>query len=587
MKRYFNRIKVAICALAILTVWAGCTKYENPPAVYEDLEQGGDGTVKRKVLFISIDGAVGQEIKKNLPKNLTNLLKTSKYTFNALADENTSDASTWMSMMSGVSFANHGIIDDSYIPKPNENNPHQTVSGYPSILYRMSTIAPNKKTAVVSRSVAINDRLLVSANETYETKSDEAVKTKVVELLNKKNNDLTIVQFTDLLEAGKNGGFNIENAGYVSALNKIDGYIGEITSALEKRTNFLLEDWLIIITSNHGGIDKSYGGNSVAERNTFAIFENKSFKSAELNGERMSSVRMWGYDGTGVYPLGVRALSENISDKSDYDLATTNELTIFSKFRFNRNNTKIPSTYDFGSYNYWYSGIFGKDSNTSTGTPGWMFYTFGNDIQVRVSDGSSVATCQVGKINGDWYTMTAVLKSISPNKLNIKIYNNGTLAQESTTENMKIENIKTSDPLIFGYRPSISYDLVDFDVADVHILNKALSQEEIRDFVCYKDDLRSSGYGANLKGFWKMSPNAAGVVANEISGKSAMQLTGPYRGKNTTKISPCDFGKNFYFIQSTDYYTQIFYWLELQTQKEWNLDGQTFLNNYEVEFLKP
>lgn len=83
MKRNFNRIKTVICALGILMLWSSCTKYENPPAIYEDYEQEGEQTVKRKVLFISIDGAVGQEIKKKLPPNLTNLLKTSKYTFNA------------------------------------------------------------------------------------------------------------------------------------------------------------------------------------------------------------------------------------------------------------------------------------------------------------------------------------------------------------------------------------------------------------------------------------------------------------------------------------------------------------------------
>ncbi|UIR55379.1 alkaline phosphatase family protein [Sphingobacterium sp. SRCM116780] len=587
MKRNFSRIKATIYALTMLMIWSSCTKYENPPVVFEEYEQEGTQEVKRKVLFISIDGAVGQEIKKKLPANLTTLLKTSKYTFNAFADENTSDASAWMSMMSGVSFANHGIEDDSYIPKPDENDPHHNVAGYPSILYRIATIAPSTKTAVVSRSVSLNDKLLVSADETYDETTDEGVKNQVVNLLEKKNEDLMIVQFTSLLDAGKENGFSADNVAYVNALNKVDGYIGNILDALKARQNYANEDWLIIVTSNHGGIDKSYGGSSAPERNTFAIFANPNFKEAELTGKAMSYVRLWGYDGTGNKPLGVRAVSENLGNASDYDLSTSKELTISTRFRFNLNNTIISSTYQPNTYNYWYSGIFGKDSNTSTGTPGWMYYTFGNDIQVRISDGTTIASCQTPKINGEWYTMTTVISAIAPDKVNIKIFNNGTLAQETTTSGMNINNIKTDDPLIFGYRPTISYDLVDFDVSDIHIFNKAYNQQEIRDFTCYSGELSTSSYAANLKGYWKMSPTSSGQVSNEIAGKSNMQLSGAFSAKSVSEIKPCDLGNNAVFVQATDFYTQIFYWMELQTQQDWNLEGQVFLNKYEIEFLKP
>lgn len=587
MKRNFNRIKTVICALGILMLWSSCTKYENPPAIYEDYEQEGEQTVKRKVLFISIDGAVGQEIKKKLPPNLTNLLKTSKYTFNAFADENTGDASSWMSMMSGVSYANHGINDDSYIPKPDENHPHENAVGYPSILYRIATIAPNTKTAVVSRTASLNDKLLVSADETYDANTDEGVKTQVIDLLEKKNQDLTIVQFKSVLDAGIENGFSVENASYTDALNKVDGYIGNILDAIKARKNYAYEDWLIIITSNHGGIGNSYGGKSDAERNTFAIFANPSFKEAELTGKAMSYVRLWGYDGTDNKPLGVRAVSENLGNSSDYDLSTSKELTISTRFRFNLNNTIISSTYQPNTYNYWYSCIFGKDSNTSTATPGWMYYTYGGDIQVRISDGTTIASCQAPKVNGEWYTMTSVITAIAPDKVNIKIFNNGTLAQETTTSGMNINNIRTNDPLIFGYRPAISYDLVDFDVSDVHIFNKAYSQQEIRDFICYSGNIGESSFGANLKGFWKMNPTSTGEITNEIAGKSNMQLSGAFSGRSVSEVKPCDLGNNAVFVQSTDFYTQIFYWMELQTQKDWNLEGQVFLNKYEVEFLKP
>lgn len=585
MKRLFNINKALVLVVAAVSLLVGCTKYANPPGVYEDYEQNLQQAVKRKVLFISVDGLVGQELKKSVPANMAELIKTSKYTFNALADENTGDASAWMTMMSGVTYSNHQINDDSYIPKPDEDDPHKNVAGYPSMLYRISTIAPSLKTTVVSRSIALNDKLLVSANETYNGATDEDVKTKVLDLFNTKNTDFMIVQFTSLLDAGKKGGFTVSNSDYADALKKIDGYIGEITKGLAARKNYQNEDWLIVVTSNHGGIGRSYGGNTLQERNTFAIFQNKNFKSAELTGKPMSYVRMWGYDGTGNKPLGVRAVSGNVGNSSDYDLATTKELTISARFRFNLNNTIISSTYQPNTYNYWYSGIFGKDSNTSTATPGWMYYTWGNDLQVKISDGVKEATCQTAKVNGDWYTMTTVIKAIGNDQVNIKIYNNGTLAQETTTSGMNVANIKTTDPLIFGYRPNISYDLVDFDVSNVSIFNKAFTQDEIRNSLCSADELTSSSFANTLKGYWKMSPTESGSIQNEVSGKSAMGLSGAFQSRMTSEVVPCDLGESAVFIQAADFFPQIFYWLEVRTLKDWKLEGQVFLNKYEVEFL--
>lgn len=216
-----------------------------------------------------------------------------------------------------------------------------------------------------------------------------------------------------------------------------------------------------------------------------------------------------------------------------------------------------------------------------------MYYTWGNDLQVKISDGVKEATCQTAKINGEWYTMTTVIKAIGNDQINIKIYNNGTLAQETTTSGMNVANIKTNDPLIFGYRPNISYDLVDFDVSNVSIFNKAFTQEEIRNSLCFEGELTQSSVANSLKGYWKMSPDQIGVIKNEISGKSAMGLTGDFYARMTSEVIPCELGDNAVFVQAADFFPQIFYWLEVRTLKDWKLEGQVFLNRYEVEFLMP
>ena len=45
----------------------------------------------------------------------------------------------------------------------------------------------------------------------------------------------------------------------------------EIIEAIESRENYASEDWLILITTDHGGIEKDNGGPSFEERMTFIV----------------------------------------------------------------------------------------------------------------------------------------------------------------------------------------------------------------------------------------------------------------------------------------------------------------------------
>ena len=45
----------------------------------------------------------------------------------------------------------------------------------------------------------------------------------------------------------------------------------EIISAVESRPTYALEDWLIIITSDHGGFNTGHGAFTIQERMTFYV----------------------------------------------------------------------------------------------------------------------------------------------------------------------------------------------------------------------------------------------------------------------------------------------------------------------------
>ena len=105
-----------------------------------------------------------------------------------------------------------------------------------------------------------------------------------------KNSDFnfTLLSFSGMLEAGKSGGFSANNVNYITALQYIDAYIGEFLQAIDERKNAFYEDWLVVVTSNHGGKeDGSYGGNSAEERNTFGIFYYPHYTEQKMLGKKM------------------------------------------------------------------------------------------------------------------------------------------------------------------------------------------------------------------------------------------------------------------------------------------------------------
>ena len=160
----------------------------------------------------------------------------------------------------------------------------------------------------------------MEADDNLIAKSDEEVKENAISLLNDATPDLLVLQFTSVLEAGKSNRFSIDNIEYANAIKKVDGYVGDIVRHLESKDNSEFEDWLIILTSNHGGIGNSYGGESFQERNIFTLYYHKHIVSQELNAQMMNALRFWGHN---TLPYGIKAIN-NASGTSNQFNANDN-----------------------------------------------------------------------------------------------------------------------------------------------------------------------------------------------------------------------------------------------------------------------
>ena len=93
----------------------------------------------------------------------------------------------------------------------------------------------------------------------------------MAEIAKKDCSDFIFVIYEPTDSAGHGKGFSFNNPKYKEAFLKADAYGYETISAIKARETYETEDWLIIVTSDHGGIKADHGGASVQERMTFVV----------------------------------------------------------------------------------------------------------------------------------------------------------------------------------------------------------------------------------------------------------------------------------------------------------------------------
>lgn len=80
---------------------------------------------------------------------------------------------------------------------------------------------------------------------------------------------------------GHSFGFSNDDVYYVNAVRNNDGNSYQVIKAVEARENYNNEDWLIILTSDHGGHGKSHGMQRAEARTTFLITNKPSLVKNE------------------------------------------------------------------------------------------------------------------------------------------------------------------------------------------------------------------------------------------------------------------------------------------------------------------
>ncbi len=110
-------------------------------------------------------------------------------------------------------------------------------------------------------------------NVTFNKCEDDAKSLEyTVDAISKENcQDFIFVIYEPTDSTGHDYGFSYNNPRYKEAFVTADAYALETINAIKQRETYAQEDWLIILTSDHGGYGSGHGDESIQERMTFVV----------------------------------------------------------------------------------------------------------------------------------------------------------------------------------------------------------------------------------------------------------------------------------------------------------------------------
>ncbi|MAI88389.1 MAG: hypothetical protein CMF98_04905 [Candidatus Marinimicrobia bacterium] len=207
----------------------------------------------KKVLLIGIDGCRPDVLKIANTPNIDKLINNGIFFDNALSSINnqpTRSGPGWTSLLTGVWFDKHSVKDNLF-----KNVDNSKIVTFDELLTKSSL---NIKTSVLTMwnpiitKIFDKELFFTSHVDTYD---GSIISESKEHILNTKS-DIIFVHIDNADLAGHLYGYSIEGKKYINAIEEIDSYVGTLTQSLKLRKEYKNEEWLIIISSDHGGRKK-------------------------------------------------------------------------------------------------------------------------------------------------------------------------------------------------------------------------------------------------------------------------------------------------------------------------------------------
>ncbi|MFD4535422.1 alkaline phosphatase family protein [Kitasatospora sp. NPDC058397] len=232
-----------------------------------------DGTKQAKTLVIGVDGTGYDKLAAADAPNLKALMAggmtaTSNLYANPLAP--TLSGPGWSTIATGVWPDKHQVKDNAFTGARFDQ--------YPDFASRLEAADPAASTLVIGSWNPITGNVFNGKADLRiaENENDAKTASDAADYLAHGNPDAAFLHFDGIDEAGHASGG--ASAQYAAAIHTVDALVGQVVQAVKSRPAYGSEDWLIVVTTDHGHTDAGgHGGNSANERQTFVIADGAGY----------------------------------------------------------------------------------------------------------------------------------------------------------------------------------------------------------------------------------------------------------------------------------------------------------------------
>lgn len=215
----------------------------------------------KHVLLLGIDGCRFDALTKANTPNLDKLREQGSYSPTALIlgdrykQNDTISGPGWGSINTGVWADKHNVQGNSF-KQPKFDK-------YPHFFHHVKQGMPTAKTVSIINWSPIAQYIVSSADVSIDTKkgtsyaeADDDAEAAAVEEIAKQDGPVAMMlYFGEVDEAGHGHGFHPTVPQYIAAIEHVDTLVGSVMEAIAKRTD---QEWLIVVTSDHGGAGKGH-----------------------------------------------------------------------------------------------------------------------------------------------------------------------------------------------------------------------------------------------------------------------------------------------------------------------------------------
>ena len=244
-----------------------------------------------RVLVIGIDGCRPDALAKAVTPHLDSLIQTGAFSDQTqilgerYTENDTVSGPGWSSFLTGVWADKHGVQNNSFQGKNYEAFPH--------FFAYIKQQFPKAQTGSFVDWKPIDTHIVSHADVQHGfdahgadgyTKFDEAVTSEAVKFLSEGNPHAVMAYLGAVDETGHRYGFHPSVPEYIEAIETVDTRVGQLLTAMKSRPNFAAENWLVVVSTDHGGQGLGHGGgHKIPEiRTTFLIVSGSAAKQGKI-----------------------------------------------------------------------------------------------------------------------------------------------------------------------------------------------------------------------------------------------------------------------------------------------------------------